>query len=371
MKITIVGAGNMGLAMTAHLAQKQYNVTLYSSRAVEKLSLFEAEKNTLTEVKNYSITDNPELAFSDADVVFCTYPAFLRRKFLEQNAAHLKEKAMLGFVPGYGGIEYQCQSLIERGITIFALQRVPYVARASADGNCYQASILSKKKHLFAGAIPASQTQRVATLIEEFLDIPCTGLKEYLSITLAPSNPLLHITGLYGVFKNWDPDIIYPEPMKFYTEWNDDTSRVLFQYDAELQTICSKLSGFHMDEVVPLPIYYESDTPEKMTEKLKSIKAFEAVMVPLVQTSQGYIPDFGSRMFVEDFPYGVCIIKDFARMTNTDTPIIDMMLQFYQRLTEKSYFNSDGSYAKDIQETGIPGLSGFFDLDSLDAFYHQ
>lgn len=76
-------------------------------------------------------------------------------------------------------------------------------------------------------------------------------------------------------------------------------------------------------------------------------------------------------MFVEDFPYGVCIIKDFARMTNTDTPIIDMMLQFYQRLTEKSYFNSDGSYAKDIHETGIPGLSGIFDLDSLDAFYHQ
>ena len=55
MKITIVGAGNMGLAMTAYLARKQYNVTIYSSRDVEKLSLFEAEKNTLTEVKDYSI----------------------------------------------------------------------------------------------------------------------------------------------------------------------------------------------------------------------------------------------------------------------------------------------------------------------------
>ena len=72
MKITIVGAGNMGLAMTAYLAQKQCNVTLYSSRNVEKLSLVEAEKNTLIEVKDYSITDNPELAFGDADVVFCT-----------------------------------------------------------------------------------------------------------------------------------------------------------------------------------------------------------------------------------------------------------------------------------------------------------
>lgn len=118
MKITIVGAGNMGLAMTAYLARKQYNVTLYSSRDVEKLSLFEAEKNTLTEVKDYSITANPELAFSDADIIFCTYPAFLRKQFLEQNASRFKEEAMLGFVPGYGGIEYQCRALIERGVTV-------------------------------------------------------------------------------------------------------------------------------------------------------------------------------------------------------------------------------------------------------------
>lgn len=371
MKITIVGAGNMGLAMTAYMAKKQCSVTLFTSRSVEVLSLLDVEQEKLSKVSGYTITDSPEKAFGDVDVIFCTYPAFLRKRFLEQNARHIKKGAALGFVPGYGGIEYQCKSLIESGITIFALQRVPYVARAKSDGTVYQAEILSKKSRLFTGAIPALYTKRISEMIEDLLDIPCTPLHEYLSITLAPSNPLLHITGLYTTFKDWKLGMAFDHPLRFYTEWNDETSQILFRYDAELQTICSRLTGFAMDEVVPLSIYYESDTPEKMTAKLKSIKAFEAVMVPLKQSEQGYVPDFESRMFVEDFPYGVCIIKDFALMTGTETPIVDMMLEFYRKLTGYTYFNPDGSYAKDIQTTGIPGLNGIHDLKALDTFYHQ
>ena len=37
--------------------------------------------------------------------------------------------------------------------------------------------------------------------MEELLHIKTRIVKEYLSITLTPSNPVLHITGLYNVFK--------------------------------------------------------------------------------------------------------------------------------------------------------------------------
>lgn len=133
-------------------------------------------------------------------------------------------------MPGYGGAEYACAELTEHGVTIFGLQRVPYVARATEDEKGKIAGILSSKREMFVGAIPKNMTDVVASEIETLLDIPVVRLKEYLSITLAPSNPLLHITGLYNVFKNANKDTRFDHPLKFYEEWNDDTSELLFAY---------------------------------------------------------------------------------------------------------------------------------------------
>ena len=75
--------------------------------------------------------------------------------------------------------------------------------------------------------------------MEELLHIKTRIVKEYLSITLTPSNPVLHITGLYNVFKNYKKGMYYKNELKFYEEWNDEASEVLFRYDKEVQEICN------------------------------------------------------------------------------------------------------------------------------------
>ena len=372
MKITIVGAGNMGLAMTAYMATNhKADITLYTSRNIGALRLNSVGNGTIEEVNDYRITDNPDKAFSDADLIFVTYPAFLRKVFIENNQQYIKENAFLGFVPGYGGAEYACVNLINRGVTIFGFQRVPYVARALQDEQGEIAGILSSKKELFIGAIPQKKTSEIAGIVEELLDIPVNSLEEYLSITLAPSNPLLHITGLYNVFKEYQVGKYYDTQLKFYEEWNNEASEILFRYDEELQQICRKLKPLNMKEVVPLPIYYESPTPSDMTKKLKSIEPFKAVMVPLKNTEKGFIPDLTSRMFIEDYPHGVCIIKDFALMTGLKTPTVDMLLDFYEKISGHKYFNPDGTYTAEIINTGIPGIYGLHTKDDVIAFYHR
>ena len=37
----------------------------------------------------------------------------------------------------------------------------------------------------------------------------------------------------------------------------------------------------------------------------------------------GWIPDFESRYFTEDFPYGLRIIKDLSTKYKVETPVID------------------------------------------------
>lgn len=375
MNVTIVGAGNMGLAMTGYLAARgKADVILFTGKNVlenGELRVRDVEKAETWRTRNFRCADDPRTAFPEADMVFVTYPAFLRKGFLERYGGYLKKGAFLGFVPGYGGAEYACGKLIDRGVRILGFQRVPYVARASADEAGWTAGILSRKSRLFLGAIPFSETREASRRVESLLDIPVQPLKEYLSITLAPSNPLLHITGLYHVFKNYEKGQAFDRQLRFYEEWDDEASEMLFAYDNELQNICKALAPLDMSEVVPLPVYYESPTPEKMTRKLKSIEPFKVVPVPLKKRENGYQIDIESRMFAEDYPFGVCVIKDFAGMTGTATPTVDLLLDFYERLSGHRYFEKDGSYTPEIAATGIPGNSGLDSVEKIIRFYHR
>ena len=375
MKIVIVGAGNMGLAMTAYISHKKtdHEVVLFTKKNILEngpLYFEDVEANYKSSTSNFSISNDAKEVFSDADIVFVTYPAFLRKNFVDTYGKYFNKKMFLGFVPGYGGIEYHCKELINNGITVFGFQRVPYVARYSASSNT--AGILSKKHKLFIGSIPESNRERICNIINDLLDIQVEEIKEYLAITLAPSNPLLHISGLYTAFEECDSNTVFNKELKFYEEWNDHTSELLFDYDKELHKICDKMTGFDLREVVPLSEYYESDTPEKMTKKLKSIESFKAVMVPLKKCDENsYQIDLSSRMFVEDFPFGVCIFKDFANMVGVKTPVIDMLLDFYYKLSGNKYFTDDGSYTSQISETGVPGIDCFSSLNEVYCFYHN
>lgn len=374
MKVTIAGAGNMGLCLLGFLSRQGYEVTLYTqSQKLNGKLLFlkNHELGEEYEVSGYTVTSSIETAFESSDVVFCTYPAFLRKEFILKIENVLNPDAVLCFIPGYGGAEYLCQKLLKRGVKICGFQRVPYVARYDQEGNKIIANILSKKNKLFISSIPKNVNVDIAKLIEATLQIPTVPLNEYLAVTLSPSNPLLHISGLYNVFGRPNTQNVFSGELNFYEEWNDSTSELLMKYDDELHQICDSFKPlFNLDEVVPLSIYYESSTPSRMTKKLKSIEAFKVVKVPLKKTDDDkYIVDLNSRMFVEDFPYGVCMFKALALMTGVCTPIIDQLLEFYRELSGKIYFNNDGTFSECIHETGIPQLYGLKSVEDLKAFY--
>ena len=371
MKICIVGAGNIGLVLASTLALKEeHDVVVYTHSAfdVDKLVFEDVENDCTYTNLNFTIETDMEKAISDADYVMCTYPSFLRKDFIEKSKGFYPEGCKLGFFPGYGGAEYMCKDLVDNGITVFGLQRVPFVARQS---NREIASCLSRKTTLYVATIPKSKTEEIRGEIEDLIGIPTVALKEYLAVTLVPSNPLLHLTGLYNVFKDYKKGDSFDRQLMFYEEWNDETSELLLKYDEELQEICERMKPLNLEEIVSLKIYYESPTAEAMTRKLKSIKAFEVVQVPLVEEEGKFYPDFNSRMFLEDFPYGIAIIKFFGILTKVDTPAIDKILKFYEDKQGICYFNDDGTPGKDFENSGIPANYGLNDLESIIDYYNM
>ena len=172
MNVTILGAGNIGLGFVQRLYyEDSIAITVFSSKNIFEngnLIIKDIENDRVAEINNITVTNDARKSLEDADLILCTYPAFLRKEFLRKYQNYIKSGAMLGFIPGYGGIELYCKNLIKRGVIIFGMQRVPFVARTYLKENGqYESNILSLKKELFIAAIPYLYSKKVASLMED------------------------------------------------------------------------------------------------------------------------------------------------------------------------------------------------------------
>lgn len=55
-----------------------------------------------------------------------------------------------------------------------------------------------------------------------------------------------------------------------------------------------------------------------------------------------------SRLFWEDIPYGLCVLKSVAKMLDVPTPTMDKMIRWHQQFMGKTYLTSDGILNPDL-----------------------
>lgn len=140
------------------------------------------------------------LALRGADYAIVTYPAFMFLDFAKKLDGIISPDTVFCVFPGTSGAEFAFKNLMDKGITLAGLQRVPYIARVKEAGQRVKMS--GKKSELFLGTIPNSNCKRVCEDFERMFSIPCHTLLNYLSVTFTPSNPILHTTRLYSMFKD-------------------------------------------------------------------------------------------------------------------------------------------------------------------------
>ena len=147
MKVCILGGGNIGMCLLGEISRiKGFDVILYTSKSSyfdQEILVEDTEKNIIFKSGNFEVTSNLEKAVKGAEFILCTVPAFLRKELITNLSPFIGQNTFLGFFPAYGGAELFSKELIEKGITIFGLQKVPYVARTKKIGKI--AGLWSKK----------------------------------------------------------------------------------------------------------------------------------------------------------------------------------------------------------------------------------
>lgn len=370
MKVTIIGGGNMGMCLAGVISRLQnYDVTLYATHPEvfhDSIIVEDDELNISYQSGTFKTTDVLKEAVEDAQFIYCTYPAFLREKFIREAEDYIQPDSYLGFIPAYGGAEFYCDDLIKKGVTIFGLQKPPYVCRTRSRGKV--AGLMSRKSKLLEAAIPYVKSREVAVLLEDMLQIETEVLPNYMNVTLLPGNPLLHTSGSYYYLKDYKEGQSFPEQIYYYQSWNDECSEIICTFSDEMEAICEAIP-LDLSGVLSIQEYYESPTPHELTKKFHSIPSFQPLLLPMIQMDDKFYPNFNSRYFTEDIPFGVCIMKALAVLVGVKTPTMDSILSWYREQTGKEYFLEDDNFGKDIDETAIPQKFGITTVESLTNFY--
>ena len=371
MKICVIGGGNIGTLLIGDIGGKdEFSLRLLTSRPDEWNNIIEVcdEDGSLKHVGNVDIISNkPEDVIKDADIIISTLPSHILPQTIQTIKPFIKDGALIGVMPGSGGSEFYCKELIERGCILFGFQRVHGIARIREYGKSVYD--LGRKEELFIAAIPAEKTFEICQIMSNIFDVNCISLPNYLTITITPSNSILHTTRLYTMFRDYQEGSYWNKIMDFYAEWTDESSKMLIACDKELQAFCGMMTGLNLSGVRSLTDHYESKTPEELTAKIASIEAFANIKTPMLKTSKGYIPDFSSRYFQEDFPYGLCIIKGFCKIVGLETPSIDKVLMWFEKVVGAEYYLEGSFTGKDLLSLPLPQNYGLSSAEDIVMYY--
>ena len=253
MKIAIYGGGNIGTQFAVHCAEKGHAVTVYSSKPElfsTRLTIVDENKQITRQGDIECATNDARKAFSNADVIFVTVPAFCMKEAADTIVDHVKPGAKIGLIPGTGGGECAFKACKDKGAILFGLQRVPSVARLVEYGKVVCAT--GYRKTLYVSTLPLSYNEEVRAFIADLFDMECEALSNYLNVTLTPSNPILHTTRLKTLFQDYKEGKTYETVPLFYEEWVDESSELLLKCDAEVQNLCKAIACFDLSAVKSL-----------------------------------------------------------------------------------------------------------------------
>lgn len=329
-KICLCGGGSLGHVIAGWLSSKgKAEVSILTGspdRWNKEINVFLPESEVLTGHLT-SVSGNPEEVISDADVVLFCYPGFMIASELERIKPYLKQDAYVGSVFSSTGFFFEALRILSPSQPLWGFQRVPFICRVQEYGS--SARLLGYKPcyHIAVENVPDEQKRKFADMISEWFERPVHLLKNYYEASLTNSNPLLHTSRLYTMFGRENEGRVYPRMINFYEDWTVEAADVLIKMDREFFELLKVLpvtEGY----LPPILEYYESHDAQSLAAKLSSIAGFKGITSPMIQTEEGWIPDFKSRYFTEDFPYGLKYIWQLAHTYNISTPVIDEVYQW-------------------------------------------
>ncbi|CAB1098897.1 unnamed protein product [Ectocarpus sp. CCAP 1310/34] len=192
------------------------------------------------------------------------------------------------------------------------------------------------------------------------------------------------IARYYGIFWDWDGTKTYSKAeleerkgLTLYDNFDEFSAETLAAIDNELQQIklalLQRFPQLDLSSVFPIgqrvKLHYGEDVSD--TSSLKqtfcSNIGYKGCPTPLKEFSPGrFGPNVDTRLFWEDIPFGLCILKNLAEMLgNFPTPTMDFLIRWHQKPMGLQFLTPEGQLNPQLLErTGAPYKYGIHCLET-------
>ena len=332
-RICICGGGSLGHVIAGYLsAKKDLEVNILTQRPQlwkHELQISTPEGDTLCGKLN-TVSNKPEEALHKVDIVLLCLPGYAIKSELLKIKPYANERTYVGTIFSSTGFFFEALEILDNDVPLWGFQRVPFIARTNVYGE--SAHLLGCKTSHNIAVEHCEDKERFRSQIEKLFDAPVHLLNNYYEASFTNSNPILHPSRLYTLFKDWNKNVYYDHQFLFYEEWTNEASELLITLDKELFSVLAKLP-VAPDFLMPILPYYESTDAESLTRKIRSINGFKGITTPMIFSEKGWQPDLNSRYFREDFMHGLRYIHQEAHNLGIEVPMMNKVYNWGVEVT--------------------------------------
>lgn len=340
MNVTVIGAGNSGLAMAAHLSMEGNHVTLWNRSNTTIAKLLETHTIYCEGVINGNIridqiTCDIEKAVTNPDVILITTPASSHKEIAELIAKHIKKELIIVLNPGrtFGALEFleiynkYNQKFKQK---VAETQTIIYTCRKTGDDSV---NIISLKKGVLISTLNAVENDNIIS------SLPLC-LRHYL----IPAKSIIETSiGNVGM-------ILHCAPLLLNTGWTENKNNIYkYYYDGITPSVSRLLEKIDQERVlVSKKLGVEVETTQewlKRTYRVEGENLYECIQNNEAYKTIDAPRSLNHRYIFEDVPYGLVPLEATGKrlgleMKNTSL-IIDLAISLtgvdFRKIGRKAY----------------------------------
>jgi len=324
-KYTVIGAGNGGRAMAAHLAIMGFEVTLFN-RTPENIASIKTRGGIQLESSDPAgpygfarlacVTSSMEEAIRNADIIMVVTPANAHYSIAVTASPYLKREQLVILNPGrtLGAIEFSRVLELNgcaQGVTVAEAQTFIYASRSEGPA---QARIFRVKDAVPLAALPASETPRVLELLAsaypQFIDgvnVLQTGLNNIGAIF----HPTISLFNM-GWIESTQGDF------QFYLDGVTPTvAHMMEVMDRERVTVASAVGVRAVTAMEWLKIAYNTDG-NNLYEAIHNQPGYRGIKAPI---------SFSHRYITEEIPMSLIPIASLGKRFGVSVRGIDSSIR--------------------------------------------
>jgi opine dehydrogenase len=323
-RVSIMGAGNGGLATAAHLALRRVTATLFDLPQFEGVlaPIRQAGAVRLSGVLGEAsvplsrVTTDVREAVEDAAVIVVAVPAFAQEPFALAMAPYLSNGQVVVLTPGATGGALAVAATLRKagvpgGVIVAETLSLPYACRKVAPDHVHVAGV---KRNLPLAAFPARDTPRAVEALDDVFPDMLTPAAHVLETSLNNPNAMAH-----------------PVPVMLNAGWIETTGGDFrFYADGISPSVARALEALDADRLAVVAALglpgVEAIEWDRRLYGLTGDTVYELNQLSWVHRDIRAPDAIRTRYLLEDVPYGLVPMASIGRELGVATPVIDLFV---------------------------------------------